>query len=349
MISTVRDHSKYMQRALDLAGLGLGRVSPNPMVGCVIVHQDRIIAEGWHRQFGGSHGEVNAINSIADKRLLPESTLYVNLEPCAHYGKTPPCTDLIIASGIKKVIIANQDPNPMVSGKGIEQLRQTGVVVIEGVLEHAGAFLNRRFFSFHLHQRPYILLKWAQTRDGFMARLNHDSRWISNLQSRQLVHKFRSQEDAILVGRKTAHYDNPKLTVRDWEGRDPLRVVIDSNLVLKDNLNLFNGFVPTLCYNCVKNDHGSNTEYIKAPKNDMLSFLLGDLFRRNVQSLLVEGGAKLLASMIAAGIWDEARVFTSHTVFGEGICAPHIPIPWHHERIISGDSLKTYFNSHAPH
>lgn len=336
-----------MKRALDLAGLGLGKVSPNPMVGSVIVFEDRIIGEGWHHEYGGPHAEVNAINSVESTGLLPDSTLYVNLEPCCHHGQTPPCTDLIISSGIKKVIVANQDTNPKVSGKGINRLRNHGIEVISGVLEEAGAFLNRRFFTFHNQARPYIILKWAQTMDGFVARTNFDSKWISNESSRQLVHKFRSQEDAIMVGRNTAQYDDPELTVREWGGENPLRIVLDPNLRLKNELKLFDGTVSTLCYNLKKNHTETNFEYIQVSEMRFLEEVLDDLYGRNIQSLLVEGGTRLINSFLAAGFWQEARVFTSGKEFGEGIKAPVIPTRFSSERLISGDNYRTYFNQNA--
>ncbi len=345
----MKDLSKYMQRALDLAGLGIGKVSPNPMVGCVIVHRQKIVGEGWHQHYGGPHAEVNAIKSVDDPEVLASSTLFVNLEPCAHYGKTPPCTELIITSGIKKVVIANIDPNPMVAGKGVEQLRKSGIEVIEGVLRERGEFLNRRFFTGHRQHRPYIILKWAETADGFIARTDFDSRWISNECSRQLVHQYRTQEDAVLVGRNTAQYDNPELTVRHWEGRNPIRIVLDPNLVLSNKLKLFDGSVLTLCYNHVSNKDEDKLKYIKSPKRGLLEFIWDDLFKRNIQSVMVEGGGKLLNSLIKENYWDEARVFTASKEFGEGINAPVISTGHHEERIISGDLLKIYFNSDMAH
>jgi diaminohydroxyphosphoribosylaminopyrimidine deaminase/5-amino-6-(5-phosphoribosylamino)uracil reductase len=221
-----------MSRALELARLGFGKVSPNPMVGCIIVCEGKIIGEGFHQQYGGPHAEVNAIHSVKDKTLLKQSTVYVTLEPCAHYGKTPPCAKLLVEHLVKKVIISNVDPNPLVSGKGIEILRSAGIEVETGLLEQEGLELNKRFFKSIRENAPYIILKWAQTADGFIARDDFDSKWISNKISRKLVHKWRSEEDAILVGKNTAKYDNPTLNVRDWVGKDPLRIVIDHELVL---------------------------------------------------------------------------------------------------------------------
>jgi len=335
-----------MQRALDLARLGLGRVSPNPMVGCVLVYNDEIIGEGWHQQYGGPHAEVNAIQDVGRHDLLSDCTLYVNLEPCAHHGKTPPCTGLVVSSGIKKVVLANQDPNPIVAGRGTNQLRESGVEVIEGVMESEGIFLNRRFFCFHRSHRPYIILKWAQTSDGFMARINYDSKWISNQASRQLVHKYRSQEDAIMVGRNTVQYDDPQLTVRHWKGKNPIRVVLDPKLSLDNSLKVFDGSVSTLCYNYIKDETDSNFQMIKGPENGFLEFIGEDLYQRNILSVLIEGGSKLLTSLIDNNYWDEARIFTSSIEFGEGMKAPDMPGPSEEKTNISGDLLRTYYNPH---
>ena len=333
-----------MQRALELAALGLGRVSPNPMVGCVIVFDGKIVAEGWHRRYGGSHAEVNAINSVKDRSLLPKCELYVNLEPCSHHGKTPPCVDLIIASGIKKVIIANKDPNPLVAGEGVSKLKQHGIEVVEGLMKEEGAFLNRRFFTFHLKKRPYTILKWAQTADDFIARNNFESKWISNRQSRQLVHQYRAQEDAVMVGRNTAHYDDPELTVRHWYGRNPIRVVLDPRLLLDRGLKLFDGSVPTLIYNHTRNEKSANIELIKVSEDQLLEGIREDLYQRHVQSLMVEGGGRLLSSLLHRDYWDEARVFTSSMTFGEGIKAPRIQAASQHQCDISGDLLRIYYN-----
>ena len=343
----LESHTKYMRRALELAALGLGAVSPNPLVGCVIVHEDRIIGEGWHGRFGGPHAEVNAISSVTSKELLSESTLYVNLEPCAHHGKTPPCADLIISSGIKKVVVSNLDPNPLVAGKGISQLKHAGVSVLEGILESEGQFLNRRFFTFFSKQRPYIILKWAETADGFMARLNHDSKWISNQSSRKLVHQYRAQEDAIMVGKNTAYYDNPQLTVRHWEGEHPIRVVLDAKISLGIDLHLFDGKVPTLCYNHLKNEKRTNLEFVQGPETGFLEFVLKDLCQRNIQSILVEGGSQLLSNLLRLDLWDEARIFISLIKFEQGLEAPKPPTVLADERKIDGDLLRTYY--HAPH
>ncbi len=311
-----------MQRAMELAQLGIGEVSPNPRVGCVIVHDNKIIGEGWHQKFGEAHAEVNAINSVQDKSLLKESTVYVNLEPCSHFGKTPPCVDLLIKHQVKKVVIANTDTNPLVAGQGIKKLKDASVEVAIGVLDKEGRELNKRFFTFIEKQRPFIILKWAQTEDGFIAQKNFESKWISSLLSRQLVHRWRSEEDAVLVGTRTAAHDNPSLTVRDWTGRNPTRIVIDRFLRLNNHLHLFNRKEKTICYNVLKHEEHQNLLLVRIDENDFLQELIHDLFKKNIQSVIVEGGAQTLQLFIESKLWDEARVFTSPRTFGEGIEAP---------------------------
>lgn len=312
-----------MQRALELAQLGKGTVSPNPMVGCVIVHKDTIIGEGWHRKAGEPHAEVHAVNAVKDKSLLSESTVYVTLEPCAHFGKTPPCANLLASFPVKKVIIGSLDPNPQVAGKGIKILKEAGIEVASGVLEEACNVLNKRFFTFMKEKRPYVILKWAQTEDRFIARTNFDSKWISSPMARQLVHKWRTEEDAILVGKNTAKHDNPQLTARDWHGKNPIRIVIDHHLTLAEGLHLWDGAVETLVYHTQGEakirDHAT---YIALPEEHFLEALLHDLHKRQVQSLIVEGGAATLQEWIDHDLWDEARVFTAPKYFGEGIQAP---------------------------
>lgn len=311
-----------MQRALDLAQLSRGSVSPNPLVGCVIVHNNIIIGEGRHEKYGEAHAEVNAVASVKDQTLLRQSTVYVNLEPCSHFGKTPPCADMLVKYQVKKVVIANIDPNPLVSGKGIQKLKDAGIEVITNVLEAKGRELNKRFFTFIEKKRPYIILKWAETADGFIARENFDSKWISNEHSRQLVHKWRSEEDAVLVGTGTALHDNPALTVRDWSGRNPTRIVIDRYGRLPQTLSLFDGQQQTLCYTILKTETQKNLEFVKLNESSFQQSLVSDLFKRNIQSVLIEGGATTLQQFINNGLWDEARVFTSDQEFGSGITAP---------------------------
>jgi diaminohydroxyphosphoribosylaminopyrimidine deaminase/5-amino-6-(5-phosphoribosylamino)uracil reductase len=312
----------FMQRALDLAQLGRGSVSPNPLVGCVIVHNTTIIGEGRHEKYGEAHAEVNAVAAVNDKSLLSKSTVYVNLEPCSHFGKTPPCADMLAAHRVKKVVIANLDPNPLVSGKGIKKLKDAGIEVVTGVLGEKGDALNKRFFTFFSKKRPYIILKWAETADGFIARENFDSKWISNEHSRQLVHKWRSEEDAVLVGTGTALHDNPALTVRDWSGRNPIRIVIDRYNRLPQTLTLFDGQQQTLCYTTTKNEIRQNLAFVKVKESSFQKELLDDLFKRNIQSVIIEGGATTLQQFINNNLWDEARIFTSRQEFGSGIPAP---------------------------
>ena len=332
----------YMQRALELAVLGKGEVSPNPMVGCVIVHDDRIIGEGYHQRYGDAHAEPNAIADVSEPALLKSSTAYVTLEPCSHYGKTGPCAQLLVEKQIKKVVVAVQDPNPLVSGKGIKILRDGGVEVLVGILEKQAAALNKRFFTQITKKRPYIILKWAQTRDGYLARADYNSKWISNSYSRQLVHRWRSEEDGIMVGTKTAYYDNPKLNVRDWTGRDPVRIVIDQQLILDDNLSLFDHSQPTICYNLLKNEEAENLSFVKLKKGFGLGDILDDLHDRQIQSLIVEGGNFLLQKFIAEGIWDEARVFIGKVEFGGGIPAPKLESHPSEQINILGDDLWIY-------
>ena len=328
-----------MQRALELAQKGLGNVSPNPMVGCVIVHDVKIIGEGWTQPYGGAHAEVQAVNSVENTTLLSVSTAYVTLEPCAHFGKTPPCADLLIESQIKKVVIACVDPNPVVAGKGINMLKEAGIEVGVGLMEKEALEINKRFFKSVIEKRPYIILKWAETADGFIARENFDSKWISNEYSRKLVHKWRSEEDAIMVGTNTAKHDNPKLNVRDWEGKNPIRVVIDKNLRLTKTLNLFDGSQPTICYNLITNSKDENLEYVKLDTLHFLDELLKDLSKRKIQSIIIEGGSGLINSFIKNNIWDEARFFITPIIFVKGIKSPELNLNYIDIKDIQDDSL----------
>jgi diaminohydroxyphosphoribosylaminopyrimidine deaminase / 5-amino-6-(5-phosphoribosylamino)uracil reductase len=295
-------------------------------VGCVVVHGDRIIGEGYHQRYGEAHAEVNAINSVpaALRLLLPEATLYVNLEPCSHYGKTPPCADFIIKHKIKRVVIASLDINPLVAGKGIQKLKNAGVDIQIEVLAPEGQNLNKRFFTFMQRLRPYLILKWAETADGYIARQDHSSQWISNAFARQLVHKWRAEEDAILVGTNTAQYDNPRLNVREWEGRNPLRLVIDRQLRLSPQLHLFDGTQATLCYNSVRDSVAPNLEHVRVREGDFLVNLMSNLHYRRVQSVMVEGGSQLMGALLEANLWDELRVFRAENCFGQGIRAPQV-------------------------
>jgi len=320
----------YMQRCLELARHGLGHVSPNPMVGAVIVKDDAIIGEGYHRKIGEAHAEVNAIASVENQADLTSSTMYVNLEPCVHHGKTPPCTDLIIRKGIPTVVVGMTDPNPKVAGKGVEKLRDNGVNVITGMLEDEAKELNRRFITFFTQKRPYIILKWAETRDGFIDvkrpvdRSSHPS-WITNKFGKMLVHKWRTEEDAFMVGTHTAIMDNPQLTVREWTGRNPLRVSIDYDGTLPQDLSLFNDDADSLVFTGKENsESGRLKRLFISSRKDNIQEILSLLYQQNVQSLVVEGGAELLNSFINKGLWDEARVFVGEYHFGEGVEAPRI-------------------------
>ena len=315
-----------MDRALELAYLGLGKVSPNPMVGCVIVKEGRIIGEGWHQQYGGPHAEVNAVESVDNKENIKGSEVYVTLEPCSHHGKTPPCSELLISLGVKTVYVSNPDINPLVSGKGIEKMRSSSLNVNVGLNEEEGSDLNKRFFTYHSKKRPYIILKWAQTIDRFIARKNFDSKWISNEYSRQMVHKWRAEEDSILVGANTAFYDNPKLNIRDWpaSAKQPLRIVVDPNLKVPADFYLFDGTQPTIVYNYIKSCNENNLSWIKLKKEKFVEGIMSDLYKRKIQSVLVEGGSYLINSFISKNIWDEARVFVSDKTFGDGIKAPDL-------------------------
>lgn len=323
-------HQQFMQRCLQLASLGLGKVAPNPMVGALLVHNGKIIGEGYHHRFGESHAEVNAIADALKSHpesILSDATLYVSLEPCSHHGKTPPCCDLIIQKKIRQVVIAHQDPFAQVNGEGIQLLKKNGIDVITGICEKEARELNRRFICFHAEHRPYVILKFAQSRDGFISPKHHDlnTRWITNTTSRKLVHKWRSEEMAIMVGTKTALLDNPELTVRDWQGDNPIRIVIDRSLKLPSYLHLFNGQVKTLIINEKKSEqHGLNEFICLNFQEAVIPQILNVLHKQTIQSIIVEGGMQLLQKFIDASAWDEARIFTGNKWLGDGIPAPKI-------------------------
>ena len=337
----------YMRRALELARLGRGFTAPNPLVGCVIVHEGRIIGEGWHRQYGGPHAEVNALESVKEKHLLPESRLYVTLEPCSHYGKTPPCADLLLENQIADVVICNTDPNPLVQGRGIRKLLEANCKVHVGLLEKEGLALNKYFFTFHQRKRPYITLKWAETADGFIGRQDAEKCQISGELSRMLTHQWRSEQQAIMVGTRTAAVDNPQLNTRAWTGPDPLRIILDRQLSLPGNLKVFDQSQPTLVYNVQKGEATPRLEWVKLPAEpDLLPAVLADLHARNIQSVLVEGGAVLLNSFLQAGLWDEAHVFkSSRKLEAAGIPAPTLPLSQMQQvSHLGADVLITYKN-----
>ena len=333
-----------MSRALDLAKLGIGRVSPNPMVGCVIVSRDKIIGEGWHQLYGGPHAEINALNALEEVDLLPASTVYVTLEPCSHFGKTPPCAKKLAEIGVKKVIVGMQDPNPIVSGKGLKLLRDSGIEVKEGVLREECSELNKRFITFHKQKRPYVILKWAETADGFIAQTDYNSKWISNDLSRQFVHRWRSEENAILVGFQTAFYDNPQLNVRTWNGSNPVRLYVDYNNELADSHYLKDGTIPTICFTEQTLDDRANLSYVQIDRGQLVEKILDELYNRNIQSVIIEGGSKIISKFIECKAWDEARVFKSNARFGKGIIGPKL-IGRQKEKIsIQNDSLYLYQN-----
>lgn len=333
---------RYMKRCLELAALGAGSASPNPMVGCVIVHDGRIIGEGWHRKCGGPHAEVNAVADAETNgygNLLPESTLYVNLEPCSHWGRTPPCAELIVEKRIPHVVVGCIDSYCEVSGRGVARMREAGIDVRVGLLEEESLFFNRRFFTAQNEGRPYVILKWAQTADGYLDAKRPSSAlpaaWMTGEAARVLVHRWRAEEDAILVGTRTAALDNPSLTVRAWQGRNPLRVVFDRTLSLPTDLNLFSdGAARTVLFTSPERraeaaERFSDSEQVAVESYETLNDMLGTLRGKpyEVQSLIVEGGRQVLESFIDAGLWDEARVFTSPLSLRELYPADRLPHP----------------------
>jgi diaminohydroxyphosphoribosylaminopyrimidine deaminase / 5-amino-6-(5-phosphoribosylamino)uracil reductase len=347
----VSDLEKFMLRCIELAQLAAGRVSPNPMVGCVIVNDGQIIAEGYHEQYGAAHAEVNAIRAVLDnfenaETILKKSEIYVSLEPCAHYGKTPPCVDFIIRHAIPKVIIGCRDPFDQVNGKGIEILRHAGIEVITGVLEAECENLNKRFFTRVRMQRPYIILKWAQTADGYFAPENNSQEWISSESSKVLVHKWRNEEDAVLVGKNTALIDNPQLNARLIEGgRNPKRIVIDRRLELPKSLHLFDHASETIVFNEIKTEISGNVKYIQLEDFDQYlpQLIAYQLYIFDIQSVIIEGGAKTLDMFSKAGLWDEARVFVAPKNWGKGIKAPAIATKPAEVIAIGPDSLQIHY------
>jgi diaminohydroxyphosphoribosylaminopyrimidine deaminase/5-amino-6-(5-phosphoribosylamino)uracil reductase len=331
---------KYMQRCLQLAAMSSGTVAPNPMVGCVIVRNDTILAESYHIQYGGPHAEVNAISQIKDKEVLKQCTLYVNLEPCSHYGKTPPCADLIVSLGIPRVVTGMADPNPLVAGRGIAKLKEAGVEVINGIAEDECRWLNRRFVCFHEKHRPYVLLKWAQSLDGYIDKTRTEGEaphinWISHEYTRILVHKWRSEEQAVMTGARTVLMDNPQLSVRDWAGPNPVRIVIDSKGSLPSSCRVFDTQAETWVFAPADKFYGANVRCIVTDfKGQYQAFILDTLYSNNIISVMIEGGSQTIAGFAAADLWDEARVFTGHHYFFGGVAAP---------RLLKGSLLKTEF------
>lgn len=323
---------KYMHRALQLAERGKGLVSPNPMVGAVVVYDNTIIGEGYHRQYGCAHAEVNAINSVQDKSLLKNSTIYVSLEPCSHYGKTPPCSQLIIDSGIPRVVVATLDPYPKVSGRGIKMLQEAGIEVVTGVLESEARGINKAFFSMQLLHRPYIYLKWAQTKDNFIDKVRAEGEIpkptpISSSFTRMLVHKKRSEVSAIMIGTNTAVNDNPSLTTRYWYGHNPIRVILDRQGRIPHDYHIFDNNVRTIVFTesvDVEKNEGETSWIPISFDKDLMKNLFAKLYEMKIDSVMVEGGNQLLQGIINDNIWDEACVEVSDLEFGEGVAAPSI-------------------------
>jgi diaminohydroxyphosphoribosylaminopyrimidine deaminase / 5-amino-6-(5-phosphoribosylamino)uracil reductase len=340
----------YHLRCLQLALNGIGRVAPNPMVGAVLVANNEIIGEGFHNSFGGPHAEVNAINSVKDSSLLSKATLFVNLEPCSHFGKTPPCADLIIEKKIPRVVIGHHDPFPNVSGNGIQKLKNAGIeIVTNTIFTKKSRFINRRFFTFHEKKRPYIILKWAETADGFIDVIRKGDclqapNWITDEQTRVLVHKWRTEEQAILIGTNTALLDNPKLNARDFSGKNPTRIILDQHLRLSVDLKVFDQSIPTIILTSKEAQNRKNLEFITIDFSSLLDCIFDLCNKRQIISIIVEGGAQLLNTFITQNLWDEARVFVGDMSFGNGIKASELSILPSTEERLSNSLLKIWYN-----
>jgi len=342
---------KYMQRCLELASKGRQNVKPNPMVGCVIVHKEKIIGESYHKEYGKPHAEVNAINSVENQELLRESTLYVNLEPCAHHGKTPPCSDLIVSKSIKRVVIGCKDSFAKVAGKGIEKMQKAGIQVDVGILEKESLMLNQTFFTFHQKQRPYIILKWAQTLDGYIDVIRQPEdpigiNWITHPNLRLPVHKWRSEEMGILVGAGTATNDNPRLDTREWFGKNPVRILFAEKEKINLMWHLLDESTNTLVFTDSYIENSKSTTYhkidfLKNPIEQMLEIL----YQYEIQSVIVEGGQMMLQSFIDENLWDEARLLIGDKTFGKGLEAPKIPVRHKKNCRYSNDTIVHYFNT----
>lgn len=343
---------KYIKRCIELSKHGYGHVEPNPYVGAVIVNDNKIIGEGFHIKYGGPHAEVNAINSVKDKEILKSSTIYVNLEPCSHQGKTPPCANLIIESGIKKVVISMLDPNKLVSGNGVSMLKNAGVDVKTGVLENESKWLNRRFITFHTKQRPYIILKWAKTIDGFIDidRRNNstEDNWITGNELKMLTHRWRTQEQGILIGHNTLINDNPKLNVREWVGKDPVKILITKEIPNEEKFNIFKSGNKTIVFNQHKSFESNYAEYIKVDFDEnMIESILNELYKKNLISIIVEGGKKTLEMFIKKGFWDEARILTGNKHFIRGLDSPKLENETKiYEQKINNDILQIFKNKY---
>lgn len=335
----------YMQRCIQLASQGRGFVAPNPMVGAVIVHNDLIIGEGYHQQYGEAHAEVNAINSVKNTSLLIDSTIYVSLEPCAHFGKTPPCVNLIVKTKFKRVVIGSLDPNPDVDGKGVSILEMANIEVTKGVLEKECKELNKHFFISHKTKRPFVFLKWAQTSNKLM---NDDFKqsWISCPEAQTVVHSWRSEHQAIMVGRKTIESDNPSLTVRRVKGKNPIRIVIDPNLSLKNDFKIFNKDSKTIIINLIKNKIEGDIQFVQLEKIDTVS-ILDLLYKLDIQSVLIEGGKETLQSFIDSNLWDEAKVITSPKTFLSGTPSPEITTKQTSSSLFFDDTITHFINKNS--
>ncbi|MGO4905987.1 bifunctional diaminohydroxyphosphoribosylaminopyrimidine deaminase/5-amino-6-(5-phosphoribosylamino)uracil reductase RibD [Flavobacterium sp. W20_MBD1_R3] len=342
-------HEKYIKRCIELAKNGLGTTYPNPLVGSVIVYDGKIIGEGWHQKAGEPHAEVNAVNSVKDKSLLKKATIYVSLEPCSHFGKTPPCCDLIIANKIPNVVIGTVDSNVKVAGNGIKKLMEAGTNVTVGVLEAECNELNKRFFTFHEKKRPYIILKWAESQDGFIAPLERSENkpvWITNPYSRQMVHKWRTEEQAILVGTQTVVDDNPKLNARDWYGNDPIRIVLDRSNRIPKNSHILDNQVKTMLFSEFRMGVEKENvifETIDFKKN-RAEQVLQSLYKQQIQSVIIEGGRQTLQTFIDANLWDEARIFIGNIQFETGIRAPVFVHKQFSKQCIGTDELLIHRN-----
>ena len=342
-------NEKYIERCIQLAKNGLGTTYPNPMVGSVIVYEDTIIGEGWHKKAGEPHAEVNAINSVKNKSLLKKATIYVSLEPCSHFGKTPPCSDLIIKNEIPQVVIGTVDPNEKVAGNGIKKLIEAGINVTVGILENECHELNKRFFTFHQKKRPYIILKWAESQDGFISpKLKSEQKpvWITNSYSRQLVHKWRSEEQAILVGTQTVIDDNPKLDVRDWTGNNPVRIILDQKNRIAENSQVFDNQTKTIVFSkTATNINKENLifDIVDFEKN-IASQVADAIYKHQIQSVIIEGGRQTLQTFIDANLWDEARVFKGNILFKEGTKAPILSGSYMKKHLIGQDELIIFRN-----
>ena len=339
-------HEKYISRCIELAKNGLGTTYPNPMVGSVIVYDGKIIGEGWHKKAGEPHAEVNAVNAVKDKSLLKKSTIYVSLEPCSHFGKTPPCCDLIIKNEIPNVVIGTVDPNIKVAGNGIKKLIDSGATVTVGILEKECKELNKRFFTFHEKKRPYIILKWAESQDGFIApskiiRNEQKPVWITNEYSRQLVHKWRSEEQAILVGTNTVIDDNPRLDLRDWSGNNPIRIVLDKNNRIPKDSHVFDNQTKTVILSqSITSINEENTIFERIDFDKNITPQIAEiLYKHKIQSIIIEGGRQTLQTFIDENLWDEARIFIGNKLLKNGTISPIVPLKKIEKHTIVNDEL----------